>query len=248
VERLRSKLLIKCYADSDIDRNNNDGQNDKETLNTLCTHTLFEFLVALFKGTVSLPMFRLYYTSLPRYKSLMQELYKSSYGIDRGLERFVRPLEFNHYFDTTTVEWNLFRGEVSLLPKLNEIVGVLSLSVKEKGSRSSVAPGSINFIRGYLRQWRILKKQLERDRQILSYYGAWLYIWDALVANEQDYQMAVKYGFLENRDAFGISYYTYDNFERLVKSHRMRPDVVEQSIHRFVRNLNEEYYIANKFL
>ncbi|KAI8584035.1 hypothetical protein K450DRAFT_221194 [Umbelopsis ramanniana AG] len=242
VERLRAQVL-KFYAGSDISR-----QNDDETLNTLCTNTLFEFVVGLFKGTVSLPMFRLYYTSLPRYKSIMQELYKSSYGIDRDREWFVRPLEFNHYFDDTTVDWNFFRGEVSLLPKLNDIVRVLSLSVKEKGSRSSVAPGSIIFIKGYLRQWRIFKKQLERDRQMLSYYGAWLYIWDALVVKEQDFQMAVKHGLLDNRDAFGTGYYTYDNFERLVRSYRTRPDAVEESIYQFVRNLNEEYYIANKFL
>ncbi|KAI9284123.1 hypothetical protein BC943DRAFT_326379 [Umbelopsis sp. AD052] len=244
VERLRGQLL-RFYADSS---QGDDRQNHDETLKTLCTNTLFEFVAGLFKGTVSLPMFRLYYTSLPRYRSLMHDLYKSSYGIDRDLERFVRPLEFNHYFDETTVDWNVFRGEVSLLPKLNEIVRVLSLTIKEKGSRSSVAPGSIIFVKGYLRQWRMFKKQLERDRQISSYYGAWLYIWDALVVNEQDFQMAVKHGLLDHRDAFGTSYYTYDDFERLVRAYRTRPDVVEESIYRFVRNLNEEYYIANKFL
>lgn len=239
VERLRAQLLRKYVV--------SDRQNDDETLNMICTNTLFGFLVALFKGHVSLPMFRLYYMSLPRYRSTMHDLYKSSYGIDRDLERFVRPLEFNHYFDNTTVEWNLFRGEVSFLPKLSEIVRVFSLSVQEKGSRSSVAPGSIIFIKGYLRQWRIFKKQVERDRQMLSYYGAWLYIWDALVVNEQDFQLALKHGLLDNRDAFGTGYYTYDNFERLVRSYRPRPDVVEESIYRFVRNLNEEFYIANKF-
>ncbi|CAO3686117.1 unnamed protein product [Umbelopsis vinacea] len=257
-KRLKQQLLKIC-SNSNVgaDRNNRRAtqddevagieENNESALKDLCTGTLFEFIVALFKGNVSLPMFRLYYTYLPRYKTLTQELFKASFGIDRELERFVGT-GFGHYFDNTTVEWANFHKEVSALPKLADILRVLSLSVQDKGIRSSVVPGKVIIIKGYLRQWRIFKKQLGRDRQVLSYYGAWLYIWDSLIAREQDFQVAVEYGLLDNRHAVGTSSYTYDDFEWLVRSYRTRPDVVEESIYAFVRNLNEEYYIGNKFL
>jgi hypothetical protein len=186
-------------------------------------------------------MFHLYYTCLPRYKTRVQDLFRSSYGIDRELEHFVRPLEFAHYFDDTTVEWALFRKEVSsALPKLADILRVLSLNIEDKGSWFSVSPGNIIIIKGYLRQWRVFNKQLERDRHILSYYGAWFYVWDALIVREEDFQMAVEYGVLDNRHAVGTGSYTYDDFEWLARSYRTRPEIVEASIYRFVGNLNEE--------